>query len=826
MVAGSPFPGRTQLRLCFLVVAVGALGSCALPRADAQDPVLPVTTPPIVYVIDYMTEYFAHPETIERLSAAPPDLLHVGKAVPISHLWGPTRLYRGENQYTGGPGHTLSRENIALLTPTVLVERIETIRKALERFHAIGVREVAPYISYHTIAGDHQKREGFWAFYDRWDDYAQWAGAKPKDDPFTWLVVDRTGKFVPGSCGGYSPSYYAPLHRYRACINNPNWAEWHRRLIRMIAEVGHDGCFVDNADSDSCFCEHCKRLFAEFVAGSKDVSWVRRWTRDLRAEQIALDSPKAPSELIRRWRWLRTRDHLGMLRDVGRAVRPGFSIFPNHGDIGSAFIVGARSDRLMFESTFSPGINTAGEPPSSSAVSIEVSSDPVDVEPTTYRYDLRDRTTWMEMQATMSLPSKAQVGKAAPVRVMIKSVGDSLQDGDAAEGFHLILRRMDDHEEVRLDLDPAVAIGGTSSSLKPKQPPMTLHADWTPAKPGRYDVRFGFRYTDDSHSGVRRLPRTDRLGWGRICRSHLPALLFTQHMHARPIYLGYEALGKGWENVQELALAEMAAFGGGGGFSGRGAPQAKYRAFFKKHADLFDGWTQTAPLAVLYAGWGPNGLGTSRFGSDGSIHDILTEAGRLYAALVDLNLPNEPERLSGFEAIYLPSPSYEISEKQLSALQGYVERGGSLVVGGRGVRINDESCERVFGMPANAGERRRGRGVVTLWDPSLPLMPVEPVAATEGRCGNLRFALYRKANQLALHVVNYNVCLLDNGKKVLDVDPTPLRVPLPEGFVVKSVTCFDPDAAPTSVSCETVDGRARLTLPRTHVYRIALFEKE
>jgi hypothetical protein len=37
----------------------------------------------------------------------------------------------------------------------------------------------------------------------------------------------------------YSPDYFAPLHRYRACIHHPDWAEWQRRLIRIVAEVGH-----------------------------------------------------------------------------------------------------------------------------------------------------------------------------------------------------------------------------------------------------------------------------------------------------------------------------------------------------------------------------------------------------------------------------------------------------------------------------------------------------------------------------------------------------------------------------------------------------------
>ena len=98
----------------------------------ATAPMLPRTTRPIIYTINYSGDYFARPDYIEQFEAAPPSLLHMGKAVPISHLWGPIRLFRGENQYTGGPDHTLSQENIALLSSDDLARRVETIRSTLQ----------------------------------------------------------------------------------------------------------------------------------------------------------------------------------------------------------------------------------------------------------------------------------------------------------------------------------------------------------------------------------------------------------------------------------------------------------------------------------------------------------------------------------------------------------------------------------------------------------------------------------------------------------------------------------------------------------------------
>jgi len=776
---------------------------------------LPITTPPILYTINYSGDYFTKPEYIEQFKAAPPDLLHVGKATPITHLWGPIRLYQGENQYTGGPKHTLSWENIALLSPDALAKRIETIRETLRRYHAIGIPEIAPYISYHTLAGDHEKRKGFWEFYDRWDAYAKWAGPKPPRDPFEWLAVDIKGKFLPGSCGGYSPDYFAPLHRYRACIVDPDWAEWHRRLIRMVAEAGYDGCFVDNAHPDPCFCRHCKEAFRKFLDASREAAWVKRLTQGLDLAKLALDSPEAPPELVRRWRVLRTGEHLGMLRDEGRKVKPAFTVFPNSGNIQECLQVGGLCDRLMFESTYSPGIACADEPPESDDVAIAVSSDPAEAKTVVHRYELNDQATWMELQAEIVLPTKAQVGKPTRIEVKLASVGSSLQDEDAAEDFHLLLRCGDD--EARLDLEPKGAVGGTGSSRKPRQPPATLAATWTPPKSGTYALSFGFRYTDDSHKETRLRPRLDRLTWGTVCRTHMANLLFARHMQAKPIYLGYEAARKGWENVQELALAEMAAFSGGGGFAGRGEPQAKYRAFFKKHADLFDGWDPTADVAILYAYWGPNPLNAYKPLPTLTDAEYLGSTHHPFVALVDRTLPEKPEALRAFRIIYLPSPAYEMSDAQLAALRAYEKAGGCLAPGGRPVTINGQPAK-----PSPEGTR----GKLPMYDVRELMEPEARVAPADGLRRNLRFALYRKGDQVALHAVNYNVCLLDPAKKVLEVEPTQLTVPVPPDWKALQATCFDPDAAPATLPCAVADGAVRLTLPRTRIYKVVLLERK
>ncbi len=806
-------------------------GLTAIGPAVAADrvPILPTTSPPFTYTINYSGDYFTSPEYIDRFKTARPDMLHVGKATPILHLWGAVGMYQGENQYTGGPGHTLSWENIELISPQALDQRIENIRRTLKRYHAIGIREITPYISYHTLAGDHQKRLGFWKFYDNWSAYAKWAGPQPEHDPFDWLVVDAQSHFVGGSCGGYSPDYYAPLHRYRACINHPDWAEWHRRLIRLIAEVGYDGCFVDNCHPDACYCSYCQAAFREFGRNNREIDWVRRMTEGLDVDKLRLDSPDVPKELVRRVRLLRTADHLRMLRDVGREVTPGFTIFPNGNSTSECIITGSTCDRLMFESTYSPGILAADDTPVSEEVAVVVSADSVEPKRFTHRYELADARTWMEFKADIHLPTKARVGETTELAVKILSVGSSPEDGDFAQGFFLQLQSPDDGLTERVDLAPSIIVGGAASRSekpgRPKQPPTELSANWTPKQPGVYSVALGFAYTDESHiKDTNARPHLARLDRGQVCRTHIGTLSFAQHMQARTIFLGYETRRAGWENVAELAMAEMAAFGGGGGLASGEKAQAKYGAFFKRHPELFDGWQPTAPAAVLFARWGSNRLAHVRPFGRRTIHDRLAATQRPFVALLDWRLPESADPLAPFEVIYLEAQNYDLSGLQLKALRDYIERGGSLVILNEMIAINGRKAAKTFGVSKHQPARNLGQGKVALWNWDDPPMPTEPLLQSPGRGRHLRLAAYRKENRLAVHLVNYNVCLLDESKRILDVENVQLRMPLPTGWKTTKAKCFDPDEDPASLECTVNDGVAQLKLPRVHLYKIILLD--
>ena len=99
------------------------------------------------------------------------------------------------------------------------------------------------------------------------------------------------------------------------------------------------------------------------------------------------------------------------------------------------------------------------------------------------------------------------------------------------------------------------------------------------------------------------------------------------------------------------------------------------------------------------------------------------------------------------------------------------------------------------------------------------------IASTAGLEQNVRFAVYQKGDRLTVHAVNYNVCLLDRQKKLLEVDPMPLSIFLPAGWKSAQATCFDPGTAPQSLPCTVTGGVLRLTVPKLHVYKVILLER-
>ena len=327
------------LALCALWVSSAA----AAPRDDW------VSGPPVTYVLDYGGKHLGYPEWLQMTTTAPPMLLHVGKDVPMTHNWGPIVALGGENQAYG------KGDNVRRLSPDELTERIAGLKEMVSSLHASGVEMVMPYICSMTIAGHHETRTGLWEFYDHWDEYAQFGiGPRPELDVTDWLQRTPEGDMVRfySYTGDFYPAY-EPNHRYAACVNNPAWQQWLYTVTRLVAECGYDGVFVDNSGSQRCYCDYCRNRFRDAMSAKYTAEQLRDLFGFATRADIHLGSKDDGLLWVETQRfWIESlHRHQVAIAAAGRAVVPGFRVFPNggHGRPEHVKLAYPDSDHVMFE---------------------------------------------------------------------------------------------------------------------------------------------------------------------------------------------------------------------------------------------------------------------------------------------------------------------------------------------------------------------------------------------------------------------------------------------------------------------------------------------
>ncbi|MGC9319350.1 MAG: hypothetical protein ACP5KN_15060 [Armatimonadota bacterium] len=338
-----------------LMVAVGGALLAAQPVLGA-DPDWR-TKPPITYVLDYGSDHLGNPDYIRAVAQSPPTLLHLGKDVVMSHNWGPIQGLGGENQ-AGGKGEAIRRLSVAEAR-----ERYEGLTEMVRGLHEAGVRWVCPYICSITLGGHHERRTGFWEFYDHWDEYRDEFDLPPRPDldPAEWMQRDPDGSMKstygvePDEDEFYPP--YEPNMRYAACVNNPGWRTWIDTVARLVAEVGYDGAFVDNGGTQRCYCRFCQAKFQEFLRARYSDEQIRELFgaeagRVPLAVQPAPDEPMTLGWVESRRFWRQSiHDHQQAIREAGLQVSDHFILFPNGGHHRPASVRNSfqDSDYVMYE---------------------------------------------------------------------------------------------------------------------------------------------------------------------------------------------------------------------------------------------------------------------------------------------------------------------------------------------------------------------------------------------------------------------------------------------------------------------------------------------
>lgn len=785
--------------------------SCLSGATTAQPLVLP-SVPPNILGLEFSGELYDEVGTAAFFANTPPDGLITGFASPITARWGPVEVFWGLDPWSPESDRRQTRQTYQLLSPAGLEARISEIRSVVQACREKGIARIAPTFSFSTISGDHQKRLGFWEFYDRWEHYSQWMGPRPWNDPLDWLCVDKDGDPIMETADPPNSEHARKFRRYRCCIHHPDWAGFQQSVLKLCAESGYDGGFADDVSPVPCFCRHCTRCFREFLDSAERPAWVGRLAGERELSRLALDSPETPPELIRRWRMLSTAAHLESLRAAGKGVDPSFAITAGGLSLAESAPVGEEADYLLFAEVGAPGLMSTGEIPENDHVRVAVVDEAVRTEFLNTVFRIRNPETGGVVRARIRLPASTRAGESAPVTVHFLNDSRAAAREDALSDFHLSFEG-EKGDATKVPLEPAPAAEGSVSAEENAEAAQSEWAgQWTPKAPGTYSVSFGFTHHEKSDAASQDIPYRAQLRWPHLCRTHIAELQFARQMQAQPLLVGKEWFAqRSPVPVRELALAEAAAFGGGC-YVGNEPPQA-FAAFPRAHRDLFENWQPTGSIGVLYAAWGPNPLSLEPNETPSGIAHQLGAAHRPYVALIDRNLPSDAALLSGLAAIHLACGEYELTDVQIGALRQYQERGGRLVLATADVLINGGSAASVFGSE------------VGVWDAANPVLPGEPLVSGGPGIENLRVAVYSQPDRLAVHLVNYNVCLLHPRAEPIGLENVQVAIPLPEGWLNVQAITLAPGEDPLAISAAVETTRAVVTLPQVGIYRVLVLER-
>ena len=195
------------------------------------------------------------------------------------------------------------------------------------RVAQLAVHGTCPYVCAVKIEGDRQRRLGFWAFYDRWDDYRQFGfGPKPEVDPWDWIQIR------PSDGRRHLWAFYKPAADgsviYSGCPNSP-FSPYLANLVRLQAKNGDRGVFVDNPGV-SCICPWCQKAWRQYLHQRFTPTDLRRCFGIERYEGAHLGKPPFQIESERFWSWSEGK-HLGRLREAGESVwgKGNFWVAPN-----------------------------------------------------------------------------------------------------------------------------------------------------------------------------------------------------------------------------------------------------------------------------------------------------------------------------------------------------------------------------------------------------------------------------------------------------------------------------------------------------------------
>ncbi len=704
------------------------------------------------------------------------------------------------------------------------------MRAYLDYMRGKGVKWITPYLCNQTIIGNDVKRTGAWAAYDRWDEL-QGLGLGPKPpDPLQWMQREPSGNFhynYKRKCM-YERGQPEDVLRYAPCPNNPHWRRFCNNEARLGAEVGFNGFFIDNCIIH-CYCEHCEARFQEYLKRNYSPQEFKQAFGTEEYSKIRLYKEGD----IRLWArsspkfipWLEAKYTPEERRTHFDTTG---SLKPvNVDNAGGGMLIG-ESHAFVRDHLLPPGTQPTFE-------NVRLANPALQTRIGRLRW-AETLMFWGDSIGDM-LSEMGEAGRKVDPDFFLMPNWGTMQRVNAAVG-----RAEDGHDMKRWKRGGSWQMYEEANATGKIAPGVILEYDM--------ELRFAFA--------------------GGIRAMNLP----------------YKLTGK---DVNDVAQAEMAASGGSVLVDtfGNSDIQNSYQNFFRKNAELYEGYRSKAKVALAYFFDQNYYLNVEHFRHVHALSRYLADQQIPFDIVVEEDLQSGAA-LNRYQVLVLPNVTH-LSDPETTALTAYVKAGGTLVlVGETGThdrldRKRDASkLEALFGEKKDrvirfdnlssvlphpgvfmepcvqatrdaafldvAGQTDIARYASLakldqkLWikryqDPG-PLTPViekalgrpahllEPWAAS-----GVRNTVYWKpvgtGERMIVHLVNKNVPLaVPKEERLLQpVRNLTLRVPLPKGSKVTSVECFEPGREKRTLAWKTQGaGTAEVTVDLLRAYAVIAIE--
>jgi len=783
--------------------------------------------PPITYIIDYKEDHLDDIDKfVSKVAQAPPTLLHIGTLdTPFISACGAVGWKKnGENR------------SYKLFTIDQMKERYKNIRYMISELHRIGVKIVIPYICNQTLIGHINKRTGIWMFYDHWNDYLKFGiGSKPEKDPIKWMAKEKNGKLHYNYEMRHQAFIPYNIYRFAPCQNNPYYNQYLQMIVKILAEVGYNGVFVDNGNLN-CYCEYCQKKFRFYLQD--------KYTQNEIASRFGFKHPEE-IELGYRGSRLYFVKNEPIFREFLKETYSEEELTRWFGT--------ADTKKLAIEGAGNGWLWSAAEK---------------------FRQEMEKQYTKIELKKKFKLGNLSNWGIKTPQDRALWAETQLFWAHSVAENIQMI-------KKVGTNICGQFLVEGNWGAIH------NLDAALFRCEIGHDVGEWAYpcdllMFEEESDPGM--------ISKG-VYFDHIAQYKFALANNVGTAMLPYTGER---ESTTELCYAEVSA-GGGGAYeqAGYSFPEIReqYRKFFEEKVNLFEGYDSYAEVGLAYF------FKQIRMGNYTHIIDMyrftryLADQHILFDYLIEKGFNDG--KLAIYKAIILPDIKY-VNDKQIEVVKRYIERGGVAIVTGDSGKAQDDGKPRINWSLKKLAEKEKktGKPAVTkigkgmlVWaekiehlislkgmrkediirisesismqsniirankDLRFKVMEVlDQVVGTElyldggkllsylnnagvrqladpRRGAGIRFNVYNKKDKdmgwVIIHIVNYNVPLSKSKsfRKVIPEKDIEISMNIPKGWeAIKRVVRYVPGDKSSPVSYHIKNGQLFFTLSKINYY--------